>query len=139
MARFNHVFAVYKILPGPEATEICMFFGCLAGGRWGGLAAGLGFILPGLVLMLAASYIYVVVGFWNIYFHASFRALQPMVAAMVHTFYLFYSISGNKRNTLLRLWTDFACHTQNCGTCSRFTRNQETELVTCRIRPPHSI
>ena len=86
MARFNRVFAVYQILPGPEGTELCMFFGCLAGGRWGGLAAGLGYILPGFVLMLAASYIYVVVGFGNVYFDASFRALQPMVAAMVNTF-----------------------------------------------------
>jgi chromate transport protein ChrA len=86
MARFIRVFGVYQILPGPEAAELCMFFGCLAGGRWGGLAAGLGFVLPGFVLMLAASYIYVVVGFGNTYFDASFRALQPMVAAMVSTF-----------------------------------------------------
>jgi hypothetical protein len=34
MPRFNRVFAVYQILPGPEAAELCMFFGCLAGGRW---------------------------------------------------------------------------------------------------------
>jgi len=99
MARFNRVFAVYQILPGPEATEICMFFGCLAGGRWGGLAAGLSFMLPGFMLMLAASYIYVVVGFGNIYFDASFRALQPMVAAMVNTFYLFIRSLGTSAIT----------------------------------------
>ena len=137
MARFNRVFAVYQILPGPEATEICMFFGCLAGGRWGGLAAGLGFMLPGFMLMLAASYIYVVVGFGNIYFDASFRALQPMVAAMVNIIYLF--IRSLKTSAILNmLWTDFACHTQDCGTCSHFTRNQETELVARRIRSSHS-
>ena len=83
LARFNRVFAVYQLLPGPEAAELCMFFGCLSAGRWGGLAAGMGFVLPGFILMLAASYIYVVVGFGNTYFDASFRALQPMVAAMV--------------------------------------------------------
>jgi len=99
MARFNRVFAVYQILSGPEATEICMFFGCLAGGRWGGLAGGLGFMLPGFMLMLAASYIYVVVGFRNIYFDASFRALQPMVAAMVNTFYLFIRSLGTNAIT----------------------------------------
>ena len=87
MARFNRVFAVYQILPGPEAAELCMFFGCLSGERWGGLAAGLGFVLPGFVLMVVASYIYIVVGFGNVYFDASFRALQPMVAAMVNTFF----------------------------------------------------
>jgi chromate transport protein ChrA len=88
MARFNRVFAVYQILPGPEAAELCMFFGCLSGGRWGGLAAGLGFAFPGFVLMLVASYVYVVVGFGNTYFDASFRALQPMVAAMVRALLL---------------------------------------------------
>lgn len=83
LARFVRVFAVYQILPGPEAAELCMFFGCLAGGRIGGIAAGLGFILPGFLLTLLASYLYIVLGLGNIYVEASFRALQPMVAAMV--------------------------------------------------------
>ncbi|RGB27158.1 chromate transporter-domain-containing protein [Rhizophagus diaphanus] len=82
--RFNRVYGVYQILPGPEATELCMFFGFLAGrGRLGGLLGGLGFILPGFVLILLFSFIYVKVGLDNIYFNASFRALQPIVAAMV--------------------------------------------------------
>lgn len=42
VARFNRVYAVYQMLPGPEAAEICMFFGCIVGGRWGGIVAGLG-------------------------------------------------------------------------------------------------
>jgi len=83
IARFNRVFSVYQILPGPEAAELCMFFGYLAGGRIGGIAAGLGFILPGFLLMLLASYLYTIFGLGNIYVEASFRALQPMVAAMV--------------------------------------------------------
>lgn len=83
LARFQRVFSVYQILPGPEAAELCMFFGCLSAGRIGGIVAGLGFILPGFVLMLVASYVYVLVGFDNEYFNASFRALQPVVAAMV--------------------------------------------------------
>ncbi|CCA73156.1 hypothetical protein PIIN_07110 [Serendipita indica DSM 11827] len=83
ISRFNRVFAVYQILPGPEAAELCMFFGCLSGGRLGGIAAGLGFILPGFLLMLLASYLYTIVGFGNKYVNASFRALQPMVAAMM--------------------------------------------------------
>ncbi|TDL18884.1 chromate transporter [Rickenella mellea] len=75
LPRFNRVFAVYQILPGPEAAELCMFFGCLAGGRLGGIAAGLGFILPGFILTMIASYLYVVVGFGNVFFDASFRNL----------------------------------------------------------------
>lgn len=44
-----------------------MFFGCLSRGRIGGILAGLGFNLPGFVLMLAASYLYTLAGFGNVY------------------------------------------------------------------------
>lgn len=81
--RFQRVFSVYQILPGPEAAELCMFFGCLSAGRIGGIVAGIAFMLPGFVLMLVASYLYTLAGFTNVYFNASFRALQPLVAAMV--------------------------------------------------------
>jgi hypothetical protein len=81
--RFQRVFAVYQILPGPEAAELCMFFGCLSAGRLGGIVAGIAFILPGLSLMLLASYLYSLAGLENLYFNASFKALQPIVAAMV--------------------------------------------------------
>lgn len=60
-----------------------MFFGCLSAGRVGGIVAGLAFILPGFILMLAASYLYTLAGLENKYFNASFRALQPIVAAMI--------------------------------------------------------
>lgn len=92
IARFNRAFAVYQILPGPEAAELCMFFGCLSGGRLGGIAAGVGFILPGFVLMLVASYLYLIIGFENQYVNASFRALQPLVAAMVNI-PMFFTVS----------------------------------------------
>jgi hypothetical protein len=81
LERFQRVFAVYQVLPGPEAAELCMFFGCLSAGRLGGIVAGLAFILPGFVLMLLASYLYSLAGFENVYFNASFKALQPIVAA----------------------------------------------------------
>jgi hypothetical protein len=83
LERFQRVFAVYQVLPGPEAAELCMFFGCLSAGRFGGIVAGLAFILPGFMLMLLASYLYSLAGLENVYFNASFKALQPIVAAMV--------------------------------------------------------
>jgi chromate transport protein ChrA len=85
LPRFQRVFSVYQILPGPEAAELCMFFGCLSAGRIGGIVAGLGFILPGFLLMLLASYLYSLAGFENVYFNASFRAVQPIVSAMVRS------------------------------------------------------
>src|ERR687896_465857 len=56
---FKKTLAVYQVLPGPEAHELCVYFGRIRGGRLGGLLAGLGFMLPGFVLMLALSVLYV--------------------------------------------------------------------------------
>jgi chromate transporter len=53
--RFNRTLALYQVLPGPEAHELCVWFGMLARGRLGGFLAGLGFMLPGFVLMFALS------------------------------------------------------------------------------------
>lgn len=58
-ARFNRLLAVLQVLPGPEAHELCVHLGMIARGRIGGLLAGLGFMLPGFVLMLAAGWVYV--------------------------------------------------------------------------------
>src|SRR6476660_9251587 len=56
---FKRLLAVYQVLPGPEAHELCVYFGRLRGGKLGGLLAGLGFMLPGFVLMLGFSILYV--------------------------------------------------------------------------------
>jgi chromate transporter len=64
--RFNRLLAVMQMLPGPEAHELCVHMGMIARGRIGGLLAGLGFMLPGFVLMLACGWAY-----------ASFIAGQP--------------------------------------------------------------
>ena len=57
-SRFNRLLAIYQVLPGPEAHELCVHFGMMKGGRLGGLLAGLGFMLPGLVLILALAFLY---------------------------------------------------------------------------------
>ena len=57
--RFNRVLAVYQVLPGPEAHELCVYFGMLSRGRIGGVLAGLGFMLPGFALMFLISWLYV--------------------------------------------------------------------------------
>lgn len=58
-ARFNRLLAVLQVLPGPEAHELCVHLGMMARGRIGGLLAGLGFMLPGLALMMCAGWLYV--------------------------------------------------------------------------------
>lgn len=57
-ARFNRLLAVMQVLPGPEAHELCVHLGMMARGRIGGLLAGLGFMLPGFMLMLAVAWAY---------------------------------------------------------------------------------
>ncbi|HYC99530.1 chromate efflux transporter [Brevundimonas sp.] len=56
--RFNRLLAVMQALPGPEAHELCVHLGMRAKGRIGGLLAGLGFMLPGFVLMVLAAWAY---------------------------------------------------------------------------------
>jgi chromate transporter len=56
---FRKLLAVYQVLPGPEAHELCVYFGRTRGGKLGGFLAGLGFMLPGFCLMLVLSVLYV--------------------------------------------------------------------------------
>ncbi|MGK2931251.1 MAG: chromate efflux transporter, partial [Solirubrobacterales bacterium] len=56
---FKKTLAVYQVLPGPEAHELCVYFGRVRGGKLGGFLAGLGFMLPGFILMLGLSIVYV--------------------------------------------------------------------------------
>src|SRR5436190_904912 len=58
-ASFKKLLAVYQVLPGPEAHELCVYFGRLRGGKLGGFLGGLGFMLPGFILMLGLSILYV--------------------------------------------------------------------------------
>jgi chromate transporter len=81
-SQFNRVLAVYQVLPGPEATELCVYFGTLARGRLGGVLAGLGFVLPGFVLMLALSWLYMTYGIAPA-FDGAFRGAQAAVVALI--------------------------------------------------------
>ncbi len=60
--RFNHALNFCMLLPGPEAQQLATYIGWLMHGVRGGLVAGLLFILPGALIMLALSLLYVTVG-----------------------------------------------------------------------------
>lgn len=81
--KFNRVLAVYQALPGPEAHELCVYFGMIARGRIGALLAGLGFMLPGFLLMFALSWFYVTYGINSPIFQSVFLGMQPAVAALI--------------------------------------------------------
>src|SRR5918992_1125086 len=79
---FKRTLAVYQVLPGPEAHELCVFFGRVRGGKPGGFVAGLGFMLPGFLLMLALSILYVEAGL-DERFEELFYGLKAAVGALV--------------------------------------------------------
>ena len=81
--KFNRVLSVYQALPGPEAHELCVYFGMIAGGRVGAFLAGLGFMLPGFLLMLLLSWFYVTYGINSPLFQSVFMGMQPAVAALI--------------------------------------------------------
>lgn len=81
---FNRALALYQVLPGPEAHELCVYFGMLARGRIGGMLAGLGFMLPGFVLMFALSWAYVSLGLdVRGQLALLFAAMQAAVVALI--------------------------------------------------------
>ncbi len=54
--------ALVNMLPGPGATQLGIFLGYVRGGWWGGFAAGISFILPALIIMLALTFAYTAYG-----------------------------------------------------------------------------
>ena len=58
-ARYLHALNFCMLLPGPEAQKLATYVGWLLHGVKGGLAAGVLFVLPGALVMLAVSMLYV--------------------------------------------------------------------------------
>ncbi len=58
-ARYLHALNFCMLLPGPEAQKLATYVGWLLHGVRGGLAAGILFVLPGALVMLAVSFLYV--------------------------------------------------------------------------------
>jgi chromate transporter len=82
-ARLNRLLAVLQVLPGPEAHELCVHLGMVARGRPGGLLAGLGFMLPGLVLMLIAGWLYVTFVVGDVQMASALLGVQIVVLAII--------------------------------------------------------
>ena len=57
--RFLHALNYCMLLPGPEAQQLATYIGWLLHRTWGGLVAGGLFVLPGMLVMLALSWLYV--------------------------------------------------------------------------------
>ena len=60
--RFLQALNYCMLLPGPEAQQLAIYIGWLLHKTKGGLVAGTLFVLPGLVAIMALSWIYVLLG-----------------------------------------------------------------------------
>ncbi len=57
--RFIKIMAFCHMLPGPEALQLAIYVGYLKRKIWGGLLAGVTFIVPGAMAMIVLSWLYV--------------------------------------------------------------------------------
>ncbi len=60
--RFVRIMGFAHMLPGPEALQLAIYVGYLKKGILGGILAGLTFIIPGALVMVLLSYLYVTYG-----------------------------------------------------------------------------
>src|SRR3982751_178691 len=60
--RFIKIMAFCHMLPGPEALQLAIYIGYLKRKLWGGVVAGVTFILPGAIAMIVLSWLYVSYG-----------------------------------------------------------------------------
>lgn len=81
-ARFLHALNYCMLLPGPEATQLAIYVGWLLHRTRGGLVAGLLFVLPGVLAMLALSVVYARFGQVPLV-AAAFFGLKAAVLAVV--------------------------------------------------------
>lgn len=80
--RFLHALNYCMVLPGPEAQQLVTYIGWLMHKRWGGVVAGVLFVLPSLLLLIALSWIYVAWGELT-WVAALFFGIKPAVTAIV--------------------------------------------------------
>ena len=80
--RFLHALSYCMLLPGPEAQQLAIYTGWLLNGWLGGLIAGVLFVIPGFVAILALSWLYVAHGDTAVV-TGLFLGLAPAVVAIV--------------------------------------------------------
>lgn len=80
--RFLHALNFCMLLPGPEAQQLATYVGWLMHGTRGGLIAGALFVLPGVVAIMALSWLYVLYGDIGVV-EALFFGLKAAILAIV--------------------------------------------------------
>ncbi len=60
--RFLHALNYCMVLPGPEAQQLATYIGWLMHRTWGGLVAGVLFVLPSLFILIGLAWVYMAYG-----------------------------------------------------------------------------
>ncbi len=80
--RFFHALNFCMLLPGPEATQLAIYCGWLLHRTWGGLVAGILFVMPSALILWGLSWAYVTYGRFGAG-AAIFHGLKAAVLAIV--------------------------------------------------------
>ena len=80
--RFLHALNYCMLLPGPEAQQLATYIGWLLHRTWGGVMAGVLFVLPSLFILIGLSWLYIAYG--DVPLVAGiFYGIKPAVTAIV--------------------------------------------------------
>ena len=80
--RFIHALNYCMLLPGPEAQQLATYMGWLMHRTWGGVVAGVLFVLPSLFILVGLSWVYVAYGEVG-WVAGLFYGIKPAVTAIV--------------------------------------------------------
>ncbi|MBA0389776.1 chromate efflux transporter [Stenotrophomonas maltophilia] len=80
--RFLHALNYCMLLPGPEAQQLATYIGWLMHRTWGGVVAGMLFVLPSLLILIGLSWLYVTFGEMPVV-AGLFYGIKPAVTAIV--------------------------------------------------------
>ncbi|MER2514428.1 MAG: chromate efflux transporter [Nitrosomonas ureae] len=80
--RFLHALNYCMLLPGPEAQQLAIYIGWLLHRTWGGIIAGVLFVLPSLLILIILSWVYIAFGDVSLV-AGIFYGIKPAVTAIV--------------------------------------------------------
>ncbi len=80
--RFLHALNYTMLLPGPEAQQLATYIGWLLHGLWGGIVAGVLFVLPSFLILMGLSWLYLTYGGQPVVASALY-GIKPAVTAIV--------------------------------------------------------
>ena len=80
--RFLHALNYCMVLPGPEAQQLAIYLGWLLHRTWGGIVAGVLFVLPSLFILAGLTWVYLAFGDVPAV-KGIFDGIKPAVVAIV--------------------------------------------------------